>query len=97
MAQQAAAGPFNHLIDLLEAVGTAVVRIGDLGTRASFGHHTVGQELDAILNWNATKWLSLQGGYAHLWGGPVLKANRDFGPLTTKNVQFAYLQMTLKY
>jgi hypothetical protein len=69
------------------------------GTRASFGHHTVGQELDAVLNWNATKWLSLQGGYAHLWGGPVLKANRDFGPrpLTTKNVQFAYLQMTLKY
>ena len=64
------------------------------GRRPSFGHHTVGHEVDVVLNWNPTRWLSLQGGYAHLFGGPVFEANpRRVDP----DVQFGYVQVSLRY
>jgi hypothetical protein len=67
------------------------------GARPSFGHNTVGQEVDVVLNWNATKWLSVQGGYAHLFGGAVLKANVADGKIADEDAKFGYLQIALKY
>ena len=64
------------------------------GMNPSFGHNTVGHEVDVVLNWNAAKWLSVLGGYAHLFGGRVFEANPG---MADPDVQFGYLQLALKY
>ncbi|MFQ5744318.1 MAG: alginate export family protein [Acidobacteriota bacterium] len=64
------------------------------GKRDSFGHHGVGHELDLILSWKLTKWLSAQVGYAHFFGGRVFEANPG---IADPDLQFGYLQLALKY
>jgi hypothetical protein len=60
----------------------------------SFGHNTVGHEVDAMLNWPATKWPWLRGGYAYLFGGRVFEANPG---MAEPDVQFGSLQLALSY
>jgi hypothetical protein len=46
-----------------------------------------------VLSWNAHKHVTLQAGYAQLWGGDVFKVVSPSEPDT----QFGYLQLHLKY
>jgi len=62
------------------------------GSNASFGQRAVGTELDTIVNVKVTKWFSVQGGFAYIWGGDVWKAN-----FADEDVQFGYVQFVLKY
>ena len=58
---------------------------------ASNGSSDVGQELDILVSYPVTRWLSLLGGYSKLWGGDV------FGTSADSDVDFGYLQLQIKY
>jgi hypothetical protein len=64
------------------------------GSNASFGQRAVGTELDTIVNVKVTKWLSVQGGFAYIWGGDVWKADLT---KADEDVKFGYVQFVLKY
>ncbi|HEY5656392.1 MAG TPA: alginate export family protein, partial [Myxococcota bacterium] len=53
----------------------------------------VGDELDVVLTWKLNPHLSLEGGYAHLWGGDVFEAKSP----QESDVQFGFLQAHFKY
>jgi hypothetical protein len=56
-------------------------------------NNEVGDELDIIVDWKLHPHVSLQGGYAYLWGGDVFEAKSPAEP----DVQFGYLQLHFKY
>ena len=62
------------------------------GQNDLLGSDRVADELDVVVNWNVTKNLSLQGGYAYMWGKTGWE--RAFA---NEDVKFGYLQVTLKY
>jgi hypothetical protein len=69
-------------------------KAGAFGYGARFtGETDVGDEIDVVLSWNAHKHVTLQAGYAQLWGGDVFKVVSPSEPDT----QFGYLQLHLKY
>jgi len=61
------------------------------GAQPSRGHRTGGTEIDAVVNYAVSKHLSVQGGFAHMWGHGVTNA------FTDDDVTFGYLEVTLKY
>jgi hypothetical protein len=64
------------------------------GSNPSFGKHEIGTEFDAVIDVKLYKGVSMQGGYAFIWGGDVWEANPAF---TSADVEFGYLQLSLKY
>ncbi|NCF26959.1 MAG: alginate export family protein [Gammaproteobacteria bacterium] len=58
---------------------------------ASNGSTDVGQELDILVTYPVNQWLSVLGGYSKLWGGDV------FATTPNSDVDFAYLQLQIKY
>ena len=50
-----------------------------------------GQELDILVTYPVNQWLSVLGGYSKLWGGDV------FATTPNSDVDFAYLQLQIKY
>ena len=73
--------------------GTGAFSRTNLGyTRGASNASTdVGQELDILVTYPVNRWLSVLGGYSKLWGGDV------FATSANSNVDFAYLQMQIKY
>ena len=67
------------------------------GANASGGKHEIGNELDVVVDWKLHKHISLQGGYAYLWGGDVFKSNPNPVLAAEPDVQFGYLQLHFKY
>jgi hypothetical protein len=70
------------------------------GSTSSGGKKEIGNELDIVLSWKLHEHVSLQGGYAHLWGGDVFEATfNSANPtgLTDPDVQFGFLQVHFKY
>ncbi len=65
--------------------------IPGFGAQPSRGHRTGGTEIDAVVNYDVNKHVSIQGGYAHMWGHGIFNAS------THENVAFGYLELTLKY
>jgi hypothetical protein len=63
------------------------------GANPSGGQRAVGTELDTIVNVNVTRWFSVQGGFAYIWGDDVWK----FAFPGQKDVLFGYLQIAVKY
>ncbi len=61
------------------------------GAQSSRGYRSHGTELDAVVNYAVNKHLSVQGGFAHMWGHGVANSFKDDG------VAFGYLEVTLKY
>jgi hypothetical protein len=61
------------------------------GQRPSRGYSGVATELDTVVNYTVNKHLSLQAGYAYMWGRGVWNTFSD------EDVRFGYLQVTLKY
>jgi hypothetical protein len=59
--------------------------------QASGGHGSVGTELDAVVSFAATRWLSLEAGYCHLFGHSVFDAFAD------EDTRFGYVMATLRY
>ena len=59
----------------------------------SGGRKDIGDELDIVLSWKLHKHVSLEGGYAHLWGSDVMKVNFPAEP----DVQFSFVQVHFKY
>ncbi len=72
------------------ANGMTAVRQSTPAARAA--SNFVGQEIDFIVTWNATKSLQFQGGYAHFFAGDYLA---DTGP--SDDADFGYLQATLSF
>jgi hypothetical protein len=66
-------------------------------SRPSHGSSNYGKEIDTVVNVNVCKGLSLQGGYMHFWGDNVVKKQRDRGDINGTDVDFGYVQVTLKY
>jgi hypothetical protein len=69
------------------------------GKNFSHGKHEVGTEVDVVMSVNLHKHVSLQGGYSHIWGSDVWKAN-EADPAkgwADADVEFGYLQLSLKY
>jgi hypothetical protein len=66
-------------------------------SRPSHGSSNYGKEIDTVVNVNVCKGLSVQGGYMHFWGDNVVKKQRDNGNINGKDVDFGYVQVTLKY
>lgn len=58
---------------------------------ASNGSNDVGQELDILVSYPVTRWLSVLGGYSKFWGGDV------FASSTRSDVDLGYLQVQIKY
>jgi len=83
-AQYFGTGAFSKNTNFAGAFGYA--------SNPSFGQRAVGTELDTIVNVKLTKWLSVQGGFAYIWGGDVWKAN-----FADEDIQFGYVQFVLKY
>jgi hypothetical protein len=68
-------------------------RAGAFGYGSNPGGETeVGTELDTVVNVKVTKWFSVQGGFAYIWGGDLWKAN-----FANEDVKFGYVQFVLKY
>ena len=61
------------------------------GAQPSRGYGAGGTEIDAVANYDFNKHLSIQGGYAYMWGRGI------FNTSSNPNVSFGYLQLTLKY
>ena len=61
------------------------------GAQPSRGRQAGGTEIDAVVNYNFNKHLSIQGGYAFMWGRGI------FNTSSYEDVTFAYLELTLKY
>ena len=51
-----------------------------------------GSELDLIVSYAATKWLTVEGGYSHFFSGPYLA---DTGP--DGDADFGYVQATITF
>jgi hypothetical protein len=66
-------------------------KIFGFGAQASRGHQAGGTEIDAVASYAFNKHLSIQGGYAYMWGRGIFNTSRN------KDVSFGYLQLTLKY
>ncbi len=73
--------------------GTGAFSRANLGyvRGASNGSTDVGQEVDILVSYPVTRWLSVLGGYSKLWGGDV------FATSAKSNVDFGYLQLQIKY
>jgi hypothetical protein len=67
------------------------------GGRPSGGDTKFGKELDVIVNVNLCTGVSLQGGYAHIWGDDVVDNLVAAGTFADDELDWAYLQLTLKY
>jgi hypothetical protein len=61
------------------------------GAQPSRGYRSGGTEIDAVVNYDVNQHLSVQGGYAYMWGHGIFNNFRD------ENVSFGYLQVALKY
>ena len=61
------------------------------GAQPSRGYGAGGTEIDAVVNYDFNTRLSIQGGYAYMWGRGI------FNTASYKDVNFGYLQLTLKY
>ena len=57
----------------------------------SRGYKGAGTEIDAVLSYDFNSHLSIEAGYAYLWGRGI------FNSFEHKNVSFGYLELTLKY
>jgi hypothetical protein len=68
------------------------------GANATGGNNNFGQEIDLVTNLKVNKHLSLQAGYAHLWGGKVSKFLRDNSLTRNRSdINFAYFQVAVNY
>jgi len=67
------------------------------GGRSSGGDNQVAKELDLVVNVNICKGLSVQGGYAWMWGEDVIDNNVSAGRLNDDELDFGYLQVSFKY
>jgi hypothetical protein len=65
--------------------------------RDSYGSSNYGKEIDTVVTVNVCKGLSLQGGYTHFWGDNVVKKQHENGDINGTDVDFGYVQVTLKY
>ena len=72
-------------------------KIFGYGANASGGDKNFGQELDVILALKLHDHLSVQTGYAHIWGSDVVKNQVAAGAKSRKNLNFAYAQFTVSY
>jgi hypothetical protein len=61
------------------------------GAQPSRGYGAGGTEIDAVVNYDLNKHVSIQGGYAYMWGRGI------FNTSSNPNVSFGYLQLALKY
>ena len=59
------------------------------GTR--IGHHSVGTELDVVVNYKLHENVELQTGYSYMWGNALLNN------LSDDDVRFFYGQVTVHY
>ena len=66
-------------------------KIFGYGAQPSRGYGAGGTEIDAVVNYNVNKHVSIQGGYAYMWGRGI------FNTSSNPNVSFGYLQLALKY
>jgi hypothetical protein len=79
--------------DDLQYFGTGAFdrRAFGYGSRPSRGHTGVATELDAVVNVALHEHVSVQGGYAYMWGRGVWNAFDD------EDVNFGYVQVQLEY
>ena len=66
-------------------------KIFGFGAQPSRGYGAGGTEIDAVVNYDFNKHLSIQGGYAYMWGRGIFNTSNN------SNVSFGYLQLALKY
>ena len=62
-----------------------------IGANAPTGDNSFGTEIDAVVSVSLCPGMSLAGGYSRMWGHDFLNTKAD------ENVDFAFLQLTLKY
>jgi len=65
--------------------------------RSSYGSSNYGKELDTVVNVDVCDGLSVQGGYMHFWGDTVARRQHENGDINGTDVDFGYVQVTLKY
>ncbi len=65
------------------------------GRQASRGHRGLGTELDVVLDYKLHEHVSLQAGYAYLWGHGVFR--QQGLPSSDDDTRFGYLQVTASY
>jgi hypothetical protein len=89
---------FLHQLSLAEEEdarysGTGAFDKSSFGFAAqpSGGHRSVGTELDAVVSFAATRWLTLEAGYSYLFGHSVFDAFSD------EDTRFGYVMATLRY
>jgi hypothetical protein len=82
--------------DALYNAGGGVVRPSVIttagGRMRDIDEKAVGEELDLTLLWNVNPRISSLFGYSHFWAGDFIKATG-----TDDDVDFAYLQLSLKF
>ena len=69
-----------------------VTPVRPLTPAARSARHYEGSQIEIVATWNVTKWLQLQGGYAHFFAGDYLAAT---GP--SDDADFGYAQVTLNF
>jgi hypothetical protein len=65
--------------------------------RSSYGSSEYGKEIDTVVSVNLCKGVSLQGGYMHFFGDDVVEKQQENGDINGTDVDFGYVQITLKY
>jgi hypothetical protein len=61
------------------------------GAQPSRGYGAGGTEIDAVASYNFNEHVSIEGGYAYMWGRGVFNTSNN------RNVSFGYLQLALRY
>ncbi len=74
--------------------GTA--RTGSYGVNPQFSKY-LGSELDIVFNYSATKWWTLQAGYAHFFVGSYIKSSVESGGGTVTDADWVFFQTIFNF
>jgi len=61
------------------------------------GANDFGEELDLVLDVKVHDHVSVQAGYARLWGGEIIRNQINIGERTKRDLDFGYLQVVFSY